>query len=79
MAMNKITISGDQHAGLSGDGAPTEVYDPNGQLVGYLVPPQRYAKLRAAKDAADLAELERRAENPDLGTLQELWKELGVE
>jgi hypothetical protein len=76
--MKRITIDGEQCAELNGFDAPNEVCDPEGRVIGYLIPPARYAELLAAKEAVDIAELERRALDPDEGTLQELWRELGV-
>jgi hypothetical protein len=77
--MKKITISDEQCAELNGFDFPNEVCDPAGQVVGYLISPTKYAEMLTAKEEADIAELERREQDTNVGTLQELWKELGVE
>jgi hypothetical protein len=77
--MKKITINDEQTAQLNGFEAANEVCDANGKLVGYLISPAKYAELLNAKEEADIAELDRRAQDTDVGTLQELWKEIGVE
>lgn len=77
--MKKITISDEQFAELGGSEPASEVHDAAGRLVGYFVTPTVYAELMAAKEAADIAELDRRAQDKDVGTLKDLWQELGVE
>ena len=79
--MSRITISDDVCIQLNGFSTPNEICDGTGHLLGYLVPTARYAELLAAwqREEADLDELDRLAQEKDVGTLQELWKELGVE
>lgn len=77
--MKKITINEEQSAELNGFDIPSEVCDSAGKLVGYLISPAKYAELLTAREESNIAELDRRAQDPDVGTLQELWKELGVE
>ena len=77
--MNAITITDEQRAELNGVDSANEVRDAAGKLVGYLVTPERYAELQAAFEEADIAELDRRSQEPGGKTLSEIWKELGVE
>jgi hypothetical protein len=77
--MNKITINEQQCAELNGFDAANEVRDGTGRLIGYLISPAKYAEFLEAKEEADIAELDRRAQDTDVGTLDELWKEIGIE
>jgi hypothetical protein len=80
--MSQIMISEEQRTLVNGLENAQEVRDPSGQLVGYLISPARYARMLEAWEKweeADIAELDRIAREDPVGTLQEIWKELGVE
>lgn len=77
--MTKITMTEEQCAEMNEFEIPKEVCNSSGKLIGYLISPTGYEELLAAKEEADIAELDRRSEDTDVGTLQELWKELRVE
>ncbi len=79
--MSRIVVSDEQRSQVNGLAAPSEVCDASGNLLGYILSPELFAEYRAAweREEAELDELDRRLEAKDVGTLQELWKELGVE
>jgi hypothetical protein len=78
--MSKIVVDDELRRRLNGLPPATELCDPAGQTLGYLLSPEEYLKLRYAwekQEAVDLAELERIAQEPEEWTLEEIWKELG--
>lgn len=80
--MNHLTIDEETRSKLGPPKSETELRDDQGNIVGYFVCPEIYwshffAWQKHEEDYLD--ELERLAQDKDVGTLQELWKELGVE
>ena len=76
--MRTLTISNEQLAEIDAYDGTSEVRDTTGRIFGYLISPEKYAGFLVAQEDADIAELERLALDPDVGTLQELWDELGI-
>ena len=80
--MSRIVINDEQKSQIIPEGAANEVFDSSGNLVGYFVDAASYEKFLNTWEkeyATELAELDRRVNDGDFGTLQELWKELGVQ
>lgn len=59
----------------------SQLCDERGRVLGYFISESAYEKYLDAfekQHQAEIAELDRIAREPEEGTLQELWKELGV-
>jgi hypothetical protein len=80
--MSRIVLIDEQRSRLDGVRDATEVVDLSGNLVGHFLDATSYVKYLdnwEKEHAEEFAELDRRASDGDVGTLDELWKELGVQ
>lgn len=77
--MSQIVINPELRSKLN---PGSQFCDEHGQVLGYFISESSYEKYLDAfeKDhEPEIAELDRISREPEEGTLQELWKELGVE
>ena len=79
--MSRLIMTDEDLARMNEQPGPSEIYDSAGKLLGYFMPVSVFADYQDAweiKHKDELDELDRIANDPDVGTLQELWDELGV-
>lgn len=77
--MSQIVINPELRSRLN---PGSQFCDERGQVLGYFISESSYQKYLDAfekEHLAEIAELDRIAQEPEEGTLQDLWKELGVE
>ena len=80
--MSQLVIDEEMRAQLTDIESAAEVRDASGKIVGYFISPESYSLFIHAWrqiEQSYLDELDRRNEEKDVGTLLDLWKELGVE
>jgi len=79
--MSRVVISEEDLTRMNEQAGASEIFDSAGNLLGYFLPVAAFADYQDAwerKHEAELAELNCRANDLDVGTLKELWNELGV-
>ncbi len=78
--MDKVTVDAELRTRLNDVQPGTEICDPSGRTLGFIVSPDEYLKLLYALERErpeDLDELRRISQEPGGRPLKDIWKDLG--